>query len=87
MGVRGLDKVNVFGSRDNGKESQTVVWSKAESVATIAPGNVSSAKVVVWFEGRRFVQVVSCAFPSENIGSRRTLEISLPIAARIPPAT
>jgi hypothetical protein len=85
MGARGdLDKVKVFGSRDNGKKSQTLVWSKAESVATIAPGNLSSAKGVVWFEGRRFVRVVSCTFPSENIGSRCALEISLPIAARDP---
>jgi hypothetical protein len=50
-----LHKVNMFGRQDDGKESQTVVCSEAESVATIAPGNVSSAKRVLRVEGKIFV--------------------------------
>jgi hypothetical protein len=36
--------VNVLGSRDDRKESQTVICSKAEDFATIAPGKLSSEK-------------------------------------------
>jgi hypothetical protein len=56
-----LDEVNVFGSRDDRKESQTVICSKVEDFATIAPGKLSSEKDVVWFEGRMFVRVLTCA--------------------------
>ena len=36
--------MNALGSRDDRKESQTVICSKAEDFATIAPGKLSSEK-------------------------------------------
>jgi hypothetical protein len=66
----------MLGSRDDRKESQTVICSEAEDFATIAPGKLSSEKDVVWFEGRMFVGVLSCACSSEKYWdrTRRALE-------------
>ena len=39
------------------KKSQTIVCWKAESAATIAPGNVSSKKSVAWLEGQMLLEL------------------------------